>query len=142
MMEDIYKDIIDLPHHTSKRHPRMSMYNRAAQFSPFAALTGHDAAIREVARITDELVQDESAMTELERKFLLLSSKLDEQPVISITYFKKDALKKGGSYITAEGVIRKINEYEQTLFLDNGAIISLSSITDIDSEQIDFGNFY
>jgi hypothetical protein len=108
MNEDIYKDIINLPHHTSKRHQRMPMYNRAAQFSPFAALTGHDAAIREAARTTEELViQDESAMNELERKFLLLSSKLNEQPVISITYFKKDALKKGGSYVTVDGIIKK-----------------------------------
>ena len=132
MNEDTYKDIINLQHPTSKRHPRMSMYNRAAQFSPFAALTGHDAAIREVARYTEnEIERDESATAELERTLSALASNLDEKPVVSITYFKKDPLKSGGSYITVKCIIKRIDEYEHNMIIDDGTIVNMSSIADI-----------
>lgn len=93
-MKHPYDDIIDLPHHVSERHPQMSMYNRAAQFAPFAALTGHDAAITEAARLTDaELELSESDAEVLNRKLAYLQS-LDEKPTISVTYFVPDDRKK------------------------------------------------
>ena len=86
-MKHPYDDIIDLPHHVSERHPQMSMYNRAAQFAPFAALTGHKAAITEAARLTEaEQELSESDAEVLNRKLAYLQS-LDEKPTISVTYF-------------------------------------------------------
>ncbi len=99
-MNHPYDDIINLPHHVSERHPQMSMYNRAAQFAPFAALTGHDSAITEAARLTEaEEELSESDAEVLNRKLAYLQS-LDEKPTISVTYFVPDDKKEGGSYHT------------------------------------------
>jgi hypothetical protein len=86
-----YADIINLPHPESKKHKRMSMRDRAAQFSPFAALTGHDAAIKETARLTDDFTDlDESMKRNLDEKLVLILEKLNEKPIVTITYFLKD----------------------------------------------------
>ena len=111
-MEDTsrYSDIIDLPHHVSTRRPRMSMLSRAAQFSPFAALTGYEDSIREVARLTDARIElDECAKAALDEKLRILQS--DPQMPVSITYFVPDARKEGGAYVTAEGSVRKIDRH-------------------------------
>ena len=98
-----YDDIIHLPHHVSATRPRMPMLDRAAQFSPFVALTGYEAAVRETARLTDQRVElDESAKAELDRKLRLLLS-LPGQPEASITYFRPDERKEGGAYETVTG---------------------------------------
>lgn len=130
-----YGDIIHLPHPESKKHPRMSMHDRAAQFSPFAALTGHDEAIKETARLTDERMDlDETIKTGLDEKVLFLMSKLNEKPVVTITYFLKDEKKSGGSYEVAEGWIRKVDLYERVMIMEDRTRILIEDIVDIDSE--------
>ena len=124
-----YDDIIDLPHHTSEKHPRMSMADRAAQFSPFAALVGHEAAIRETARLTDrkiELTEDEKAV--LDEKLCLLSATGGEAV---FTYFLPDERKDGGAYVTAAGSIKKLDLLERRIFLTDGAIIPVEDILEI-----------
>ena len=113
-----YDDIINLPHYEPKNHPRMSMMNRAAQFAPFSAVAGHDAAIREAGRITDGWMDiADSGNEELNRKMELLLSKLSEHPMVTIEYFPPDQHKSGGSYHTISGNVRRIDEYERIIEL-------------------------
>ena len=133
-MNDLYDDIIHLPHHVSERHPQMSMYNRAAQFAPFAALTGHNAAITEVARLTEaEQELSESDAEVLNRKLAYLHS-LDEKPTISVTYFVPDDMKEGGSYHTATGIVKSIEPDKGVLQFEDGTGIPVIRIKDIDGE--------
>ena len=128
-----YEDIINLPHPESKKHKRMSMRDRAAQFSPFAALTGHDAAIKETARLTDSFMDlDETMKAGLDEKLFLLLEKLDEKPQITITYFMKDERKAGGSYEVAEGWLRKVDFYERVIVMGDHSRISIDNIVDIE----------
>lgn len=109
-MSGPYDDIINLPHPVSQRHPQMSMHDRAAQFSPFAALTGHGAAIEETERETDawaDLGEDERE--NLNRQLCLLRDHLEEQPQVAITYFEPDSRKEGGAYVTVHGIVRKMD---------------------------------
>ena len=130
-----YADIIDLPHHVSKTRPKMSMHDRAAQFSPFAALTGYDAAIKETARWTDGKVDlDETSKVSLDEKLLFIMSRLAEKPVVVITYFKKDERKDGGTYEVTEGCIRKVDVYEGSVVMEDRSKIRSEDIIDIDSE--------
>lgn len=130
-----YADIIDLPHHVSKTRPKMSMHDRAAQFSPFAALTGYDAAIKETARWTDGKVDlDETSKVSLDEKLLFIMSRLAEKPVVVITYFKKDERKDGGTYEVTEGCIRKVDVYEGSVVMEDRSKIRIEDIIDIDSE--------
>lgn len=125
-----YDDIIDLPHPTSAKHPRMSTADRAAQFSPFAALVGHGAAIRETARLTDrkiELTEDEKAV--LDEKLCLLN---DTGGEAVFTYFLPDERKDGGAYVTAVGSIKKLDLLERRVILADGAIISVEDILEIE----------
>ena len=111
-MADNYNDIINLPHHVSATRPQMSMMDRAAQFSPFAALTGYDAAIKETGRLTDEKIElGEEELSILNMKFQLLMDSLDEEPEVHITYFKPDDRKAGGAYLTASGTVKKIDDF-------------------------------
>ena len=97
---DKYKDIIDLPHHQSKKRQRMSMIDRAAQFSPFAALTGHNDAIIETARLTDRQIElDEGTKSIINEKIQMISDYLSEKPTVTITHFEPDIKKDGGAYI-------------------------------------------
>lgn len=137
-MNDNYDDIINLPHHVSKVHPQMSMLARAAQFAPFAALTGHGAAIAETARLTDdERELGEENTTILNRKMALLKSRLHEHPSVCITFFMPDERKTGGSYQTTSGYINKIDDYEQTILMSNGILIPIQHIFDIDGALFD-----
>ncbi len=122
--EHKYDDIINLPHHVSKRHPRMSLYNRAAQFSPFAALTGHDAAIRESARLTDSFIElDDDRKEQLNKQLQFIRENLEQRPECDVTYFRPDEKKNGGSYVTIHGRIKRIDEYEhRIIFTDNTAL--------------------
>ena len=130
-----YGDIIHLPHPVSKKHPRMSMHDRAAQFSPFAALTGHDEAIRETARLTDEKSNlDETYKAGLDEKLVILMSKQEEKPVTMITYFLRDERKTGGSYEVLEGQIRKVDLYERVLVMEDRSRIPLDDVLDIESD--------
>ena len=124
-----YDDIINLPHHVSSRHPQMPMMNRAAQFSPFAALTGYEDAVRETARLTDEKIElDEYEKEELDRKIQWLGSHLDEHIPVSITYFQPDDKKVGGAYEEIIDTIRKINVYEHEILLTKGTKIPIMNI--------------
>ena len=127
-----YDDIINLPHHVSKVHPKMSMMNRAAQFAPFAALTGHAAAIEETARLTDEQheLADEDSEA-LNQKMAYLRETINEHPIITITYFEPDRKKAGGMYKSIEGQLKNIDDYNQSIVLKSGDVIFLKSILDI-----------
>ena len=133
-----YADIIDLPHHNPKTKPRMSSYDRAAQFSPFAALTGHDEVIDETARLTDAYSSlSEETERVINEKLAMLKGMLESKPQASFVYFKPDLLKAGGKYVLATGVVKKIKEYEKVVILDDGTIIDIDKITDIHSPDID-----
>ena len=107
-MKDQYDDIINLPHHVSKTRPQMSMVDRAAQFSPFAALTGYDAAIKETGRLTDEKVNlSEEEKEALDRKQQILMEWLGDHPALTITFFVPDEKKSGGAYMTKSGNLKK-----------------------------------
>ena len=131
----MYEDIINLPHHVSKTRPQMSMLDRAAQFSPFAAVTGYDAAIKETGRLTDEKIEmDEDRKAALDMKQAYLIEVLDEQPEISITYFLPDTKKSGGAYVTVTGNLKRFDEYERLLLLTDGKKIPMDDIADIESD--------
>ena len=130
-----YDDIIDLPHHVSATRPRMSMIDRAAQFSPFAALTGYDAAIKETGRLTDERIDlSEESRAALDRKQQILLDNLADHPEISVTYFVPDERKSGGAYVTVTGRVKKVDDYQRLLILTDGTKIPLDDILDIESE--------
>lgn len=134
-MTDNYDDIINLPHHVSKTHPQMTMYQRAAQFAPFAALVGHDAMISETARLTDEEVEmEDEAVKILNRRMAYLNVRMQDHPVVTITYFIHDKKKTGGEYKSHTGMVRKIDEYDNSLTMSDGTVIPFISILDIDGE--------
>mgnify|MGYP007027372721 FL=1 len=133
-MSGPYDDIINLPHPTSKRHPRMPVRDRAAIFSPFAALSGHGAAIAETARVTERRVElDEDTRAELDRKQGVLLEHIDEQPEITITWFQPDEKKDGGAYLTATGRLKKFRELERILLLTDGTEIPLEDVVALES---------
>ena len=130
-----YDDIIHLPHHVSATRPQMSHENRAAQFSPFAALTGHDAAIIETARLTDKKTElGEEAIAEMDMKLSILADRINTRPEVAITHFRPDAKKEGGAYITTIGAVKRIDDYEHAVVLVSGERIRITDILDIDSE--------
>ena len=132
-MTDNYNDIINLPHHVSPTRPQMSMMDRAAQFSPFAALTGYDAAIKETGRLTDEKIElGEEELSILNMKFQRLVDSLDEEPEVNITYFKPDDRKAGGAYLTASGTVKKIDDFERIIFMKNGTKIPMDDVLSIE----------
>ena len=132
-MENNYDDIINLPHHVSKNRKRMSNYDRAAQFSPFAALKGYDDEIDEAARLTDEKWDiDGERVTDINEKLLLLKDTVHERPLVKIVYFKPDGKKAGGAYLTTEAHVKKLSEYDRTLILDNNLTISFDDIFSIE----------
>ena len=132
-MSDNYYDIkqFSRPHYDD--HPQMSISDRAAQFSPFAALTGYDAAVDETARYTEireELTEDE--VNRLNDDLNRLLDMLDERPEIRVTYFVPDKRKSGGSYMTKTGIVKKIDEYQKILVLEDGSKIPLEDIREIE----------
>ena len=132
----MYDDIIHLPHHVSKTRPQMSLEDRAAQFSPFAALTGYDAAILETGRLTeDKLELGEETQAILDRKQRYLAEIIDTKPEITVTYFVPDEKKSGGAYSTVTGFLKRIDEYERQLVLTDGRRIQQDVVFDIESEE-------
>jgi hypothetical protein len=130
-----YEDIIHLPHHVSSTRPQMPMQDRAAQFSPFAALTGFDAAIKEARRLTEEKIElDEEALNLLNRKLQMLVDRLDEQPEVRLTYFKPDEKKSGGAYMTVTGKVKKVDDFKRWIVMQNGVKIPMDDILDMESE--------
>ena len=128
-----YDDIINLPHHESTKHPRMSALNRAAQFSPFAALTGHEAAISETARLTNtKLELDEDRKEELDECLQMIREHISLEPKVSITYFVPDTQKEGGSYLQVIGVIKKLDDIDHKIVMKNGTMIPINDIFEIE----------
>lgn len=135
-MSGPYDDIIHLSHPTSKNRPRMSIHDRAAQFSPFAALSGHAAAIAETARLTDRKLElDEDTKAELDRRQAILLEHISERPEITVTWFRPDEKKAGGAYVTTTGRLKKINEIERVLVLTDGARIPLEDVAGLESDS-------
>lgn len=133
-----YDDIINLPHHVSKKHPLMAVIGRAAQFSPFAALTGYDAAIKETARLTDEKVElDEHSANALRDRLQNIAERIAEQPEIVITHFQPDITKSGGSYVTVTGAAKKIDEYKRIVIMTDGIAIPIDEIVAIEGEMFE-----
>ena len=131
-----YEDIINLPHHISPTRQQMPMSDRAAQFSPFAALTGYDAAIKETGRLTDERIElDVEALSALDMKYQILMEALDEAPEVTITYFQPDERKAGGKYVSAVGAVKKIDDFERRITMRDGTRIPMDDVLSIDGEM-------
>ena len=129
-----YDDIIDLPRPKS-RHEPMPMSDRAAQFSPFATLTGYDAAIAETARLTDQRIElSEEERAELDYKQQYLAT-LDS-PTVTVTYFVPDERKTGGAYVTHTGVLKRVDEVERMVVFKDGLRVPLDEVMDIKCEQL------
>lgn len=128
-----YDDMLDMPHHVSTVHPPMSISNRAAQFAPFAALTGYDDAISETARLTDEKIElDENHKEYLNEKLQIIQQRIKEHPQVTVTYYKADERKAGGAYITVTTQIKKIENYDHTVMTDQQVKIPIEDIIDLD----------
>ena len=127
-----YEDIIHLPHHVSSRHAQMPVSDRAAQFAPFAALTGHGDVLREVRRTTDRRIEpdeyEQAALNEQLTKYVRLG---ENGPEIEIVYFREDRKKDGGEYITAVGRIRHLELAPDRIILANGLVIPTADILEL-----------
>ena len=131
-----YDNIIRLPRHTSIRHSPMSNFDRAAQFAPFAALTGYDAVIAETARLTDAQIElDEGEKALLDEKLQLLQAHLREKPAVTFKIFCPDIYKSGGAYEIVQGHVKKIDPVTRCLVLVEGDIIPIDRIYGIDCCQ-------
>ena len=135
MPEDFpYEDIVDLPHHSSPVHPRMSRMQRAAQFSPFAALTGYEDAIAESGRRTEgkiELAEDEGALLD-ERLRLLRGFSAEDAPEVRFTWFVPDRCKPGGAYVSATGRVLRMDSLERSILLDDGTLIPIDDLKSVE----------
>ena len=127
-----YFDIINLTRPISTSHERMSHYNRAAQFSPFAAVVGYDGAIKETARLTDQKIElDESEKIVLSERLNIVQEKLSKKQDVGFTYFQSDEKKTGGEYRCLVGVVKKIDEYERAVVMEDGTRIAIEEIVEI-----------
>ncbi len=134
-MTSEYDDIIHLPRHVSATHSHMALSDRAAQFSPFAALTGYDAAIKETARLTDKRIKlDEYIKEDLSDRLQIIADRIKEHPEIAITYFQPDAKKNGGAYVTEISMVKKIDKYEQVVVMSDGTAIPIDEIISIEGQ--------
>ena len=130
-----YDDIINLPHHVSPTRPQMPMSDRAAQFSPFAALTGYEDVISETARLTEKKAElNEEALNILNIKFQALTEKLKNEPDVTFTYFKPDERKAGGAYLEVTGTVKKVDDFERLIVMQNGTKMPMDDILNIEGE--------
>lgn len=130
--KDSYEDIIGLEHHQSKTHPHMSIHDRAAQFAPFSALTGHGAAIAETARLTEhEIELDEYVMEKIDEELRWLAENLESKPQVTITYFVPDEKKEGVAFVQKTGCVKKLDGYRKTILLTDDTCIDMEKITEI-----------
>lgn len=137
-MNDKYHNIINLPHPISKKHPKMSLYNRAAQFAPFAALNGYENALEETLRKTrDKTILSEEMKNEINDKLLVINSNINKKPTITITYYIPDDKKRGGNYHTITNSIKRIDlDNNKIVFTDNTKIL-IDDIFDINLDYLD-----
>ena len=127
-----YDDIINMSHPEPKGRPRMSLQNRAAQFSPFAALTGHNEAIQETGRITNEKISlAEDSITDINNRLKWIKDHIKEKPEISLAYYVPDSRKSGGKYIVATKNVIKLDEYSNTITLADGTVVAVHNILNI-----------
>ena len=135
-MKSPYDDIIHLPHHVSQKHPQMPMLDRAAQFAPFAALTGYEAAVGETARLTAERRElDAQEAEELNRRLVAIIARLPDRPEATIEYFVPDDRKAGGAFVSVTGRVRHISVPERTLVMEDGTVIPLDDIFALQIDQ-------
>lgn len=133
-MKKNYDDIINLEHHVSQKHPQMSLDARAAQFAPFAALTGFDEQLKEAERLTNERkFINEDLREKLDNKLQIIQKQISVKPTITVTYFVYDLRKQGGSYGTVIGKVKKIDKYKNVVILENKTEIPIEEIIDINS---------
>jgi hypothetical protein len=131
-MKTPYDDIIHLPHHVSQNHPQMPLRDRAAQFAPFAALTGYEAAVGETARQTTERRElDAQEVAGLNRRLTDLAARLKDRPKVTIEYFVPDERKAGGAYVSVTGAVRNISISERLLVMENGTAIPMDDIVTV-----------
>ena len=133
-----YKDMINLPHPVSKKHPHMSIQDRAAQFAPFAALTGYEDAVRETSRVTNnrkELAEEE--INQLNQKLWILQQKIQEHPKVQIIYFEPDLYKTGGEYITITKRVIQIRQDTKQIILEDHSIIPMKEILELSGEYLE-----
>lgn len=127
-----YEDIINLEHHIPERHPQMTIEARAAQFAPFAALTGYDTAIKETARLTDEKIEiDEGLKAILNNKLQIILQNIKDNPEVTFTYFVQDNKKQGGKYITTKCNVKKIDITNGYIILNDKTKILINDIINI-----------
>lgn len=132
-----YDDIIELPHPVSTVHSQMPVKDRAAQFAPFSALTGHAAAVRESSRLTQQpVILDEDRKMILNKKIQMLKRSLCEQPEITVTFFRPDDRKEGGAYISVTGYLKKIDDYCKAIILTDGTRIPVCRLYEIESQLL------
>ena len=132
---DKYKDIINLPHKQSNKRPHMPLLDRAAQFAPFAALTGYDDAVKETARLTDRQIEiGEDTKIALNERLRIAMEQIENHPVITVTYFMADSRKNGGAYVKHTGVIKKIDECERKVIFRDQMVIPIDCIYEMDGE--------
>ena len=135
MSSNKYDDMIYLPNPTPTCKPRMSLHDRAAQFSPFAALTGYEDAVEETARLTDTCLElSEDMKTILNEKMQMIVDNLDSEPIVTITYFVPDKKKSGGAYVDVTGVVKEIDEYERCIVMTDKKKIPIEQIRAIEGE--------
>lgn len=134
-----YDDIIHLPHHVSKTRPRMPVSDRAAQFAPFAALTGYGEAVKETARLTERRIQpDEETLAVLNRRLEYIRNHISERPEVSVRFFRPDPRKEGGEYVTASGAVKKLDQIRHRLILADGLEIPFENLWEILFADRDF----
>ncbi len=134
-MADNYDDIISLPHHVSTKRAKMSLYDRAAQFSPFAALTGHEDAIEETARLTDNKAElDEKTKAILNKKLQIINENIKMKMAVTITYFLPDEFKDGGRYVMTKGFVKKIDYVTKVIIMDDRTVIPIYDVSQISCE--------
>lgn len=127
-----YDDIINLPHHVSTNHPRMSMHDRAAQFAPFSALVGYEDAVAETSRLTEIRPDlDEQEQRELNAKLCDLAERIPDHPAVRFTYFVPDERKAGGAIIEVCGEVKKLVTADKIIILADGTIIPISDVLDL-----------
>lgn len=131
-----YGDIINLGHPTSKKHPRMPIRDRAAQFAPFAALVGYDDAVEETARVTDDMIeQSEEMKAVIDEKLRYLSERIGEMPTVIVTYFMPDKKKSGGEYKIFEGRVKRLDDYDAVMIFEDGKRISYDKIYSVEIKE-------
>lgn len=130
-----YEDIVNLPPHISMKYPQATMADRAARFSPFAAITGYEDMVLEAARVTEEKIDlDEGTKAMLNEKLQMIIEFLDEQPIVTITYFVPDKKKAGGAYVNITGTVKRVDEYERIVLMMDGKKVSIEDIYSIESD--------